>query len=169
MEFDRMFLWDPIFKRFIPAEVLCVDWRWAGGSVRNAAYFDVAMVRAPKADYLPALQFADYPVEPRSSPRYPREGVRIIGYPDRSFLTPITDITFPSRRYPFYGWLGIVTEQLMTIDRPAGLIGGVQGPGSSGSPVFNDSGDVIGIVYAGQGLTGPILAVPVAAATAVCN
>jgi hypothetical protein len=113
-EFDRMFLWDPVFNRFSPAEVICVDSRWAGGSVTNAAYFDVAMVRALKADYLPALQFTNHPVEPSSSPKYPRETVQIVGYPDRGIISVITDRTWPSRRYTFVGWLGIITEREMT-------------------------------------------------------
>ncbi len=168
-EFDRMFLWDPIFNRLSPAEVVCVDSRWAGGTLKNAVNFDVAMVRAPGAAYLPALHFADHPVEPRAYPRYPRERVHIIGYPDRGFLNPITDITWPSRRYTFFGWIGIVTEQVMRIDRPAFPLGGVEGPGSSGSPVLNESGDIVGITYAGEGPVGRIWAVPVPATTAVCH
>jgi S1-C subfamily serine protease len=169
-EYDRMSLADPVDRRGGWVEVVCVDSRWAGSSVKNASGFDVAMVRAPQLGNLPALHFADHPIEPRSSPKYPRERVLVVGYPDRGDWGMVSDITFPAWHYKFFGWIGVVTEQVMTIDRRPFPQGQGEAPGSSGSPVLNESGEVIGIAFAdGQGTTGPILAVPVPAATAVCH
>jgi hypothetical protein len=165
-------LWDSVINGYSPAEVVCVDSRWAGISARNAV-FDVAVLRAPKADYLPALHFTDHPVEPRSSPKSPREEVLIVGYPDRGNWSAVfSDKTQTAWYYKISGWIGVVTKQVMTIDRlpfPPGITE-TDRVGSSGSAVLNESGEVIGIAYAsGQDPTGPILAVPVPAATAVCH
>ncbi len=164
-----MYLWDSVDNGFSPAEVVCVDSRWAGGSGKDAA-FDVAALRAPKADYLPALHFADHPVKPRSSQKYPRERVLIVGYPDRGGWEPFSDKTQTAWYYKFFGWIGVVSEQVMTIERRPLPPWGLQTPGPSGAAVFNESGEVIGIAFAdGQGPTGPILAVPVPTTTAVCH
>jgi S1-C subfamily serine protease len=170
-EYDRMSLYDPADHEGGPAEIVCVDSRWPGGSVKDASDFDVAMVRAPKLDYLPALHFTVRPVEPRSSPKSPRERVFVIGYPDRGDWGMVVDMVQPAWYYKFFGWIGVVTERVMTIDRrPFRNALGPHTPGSSGSAVLNESGEVIGIAYADeQGPTGPILAVPVPAATAVCH
>ncbi len=171
-EYDRMGLWDPVDHRGGTAQIVCVDLRWAGGSAKNASDFDVATVRAPQLSNLPALHFTNRPIKPRSSPKSPRERVLIVGYPDRGDWGAFADETQAAWYYKVSGWIGAVTERVMTIDRepfPQGITEFYR-VGSSGSPVLNESGEVIGIAYAdGQGPTGPILAVPVPAATAVCH
>jgi S1-C subfamily serine protease len=166
-----MYLWDSVDNGFSPAEVVCVDSRWGGGSVKNPS-FDIAMVKAPKFSNLPALRLTNRQVEPLSSPQSPRERVLIIGYPDRGNWAGFSDITQTAWYYKISGWIGVVTKQAMTIERdpfPQGITEFYH-VGASGSTVLNESGEVIGIAYAsGDGPTGPILAVPVPAATAVCH
>jgi S1-C subfamily serine protease len=166
---SEMFLWDSVDNHFSPIEDICVDSRWAGASGKDAP-FDVAVLRAPKADYLPALHFTDHPVKPGSSPKYPRERVLIVGYPDRGSWDAFSDKTQTAWYYKFFGWIGVVNEQVMSIERRPLPPWGLQTPGPSGAAVLNESGEVIGIAYAsGESPTGPILAVPVPAATAVCH
>ncbi len=167
-----MYLWDSTDNSFSPAETVCVDSRWGGGSVKNNS-FDVALVRAPKFGNLPPLHFAQRPVEPRSSPKAPRQKVLILGYPDQgNWGVAFSDKTQTAWYYKVSGLIGVVTERVMTIDRdpfPQGMTE-FNRIGPSGSAVLNESGEVIGIAYADeQGPTGPTLAVPVPAATAVCH
>jgi S1-C subfamily serine protease len=103
---------------------------------------DLAIIRTTQA--LPAT----LPLAPAN----PRRGARItvVGFPGAGQLTTTTGTVLG------YGpdGLGLSDEPMLVNDAP------IQ-PGSSGSPLVDDAGRVVGVAYAGSRDGGPNLAVPV--------
>ncbi len=120
-----------------PVQVSCVDARWQGAKeVERAFPFDVAKVHVPLASQLPALPISNQ--LPDSGMR-----VRIVGFAGASR-------GWPPKLYVAIGRIGQVDHSAQTfmIDVESGFAL----EGSSGSPVITDASEVIGIIYARQGV-----------------
>jgi S1-C subfamily serine protease len=94
----------------------------------------------------------DLPTTLPLAPSNPRRGdrIRVVGFPGGGQLTTTTGAVLG------YGpdGLGVSDELMLVNDAP------IQ-PGSSGSPLVDDGGQVVGVAYAGSRSGGPNLAVPV--------
>jgi len=120
-----------------PIHVRCVDARWQGArEIERAFPFDVAKVDAPLGAQLPALPISRQ--QPENGSR-----VRIVGFAAASH-------GWPPKLYTALGRIAQIDEgaQTFMIDVESGFAL----EGSSGSPVITDADEVIGIIYARQGV-----------------
>ncbi len=114
-----------------PAAVECMDKRWV--DAQKPRPYDLARFRLPSVPQLPALKFRS---------EGPREGesVSIVGFPYASNA-------WPPKRYIATGKIEAIYTSSMTMD--IHIESGLTLRGSSGSPVLDAAGRVLGIIYGG--------------------